>query len=211
MHKRLVDAVAGLRETEALHLVKDMLAGGGDPAAVLDQCREATVIVGERFQEGKYFLPDLVYVGEIMTQIAAVVKPYMRAASPAEKKGARVLIGTVKGDIHDIGKNIVTFMLDVNGFDVLDIGVDVPPETFVEHIKTFAPDVVGLSGLLTVAHTAMKETVEAIKAAGLRDKVKIMVGGGSVDDHVRAFAGADAYGPDAVAAVSIAKQWTGVK
>ncbi|QGP91149.1 Glutamate mutase sigma subunit [Neomoorella glycerini] len=211
MDKKLVDAIADLREAEALKLVKEMLAGGSDPAAILEECREATVIVGERFQEGKYFLPDLVYVGEIMTQISSEVKPYLRTSGADGKKGGKVLIGTVKGDIHDIGKNIVTFMLEVNGFDVLDIGVDVPPETFVEHIKSFKPQVVGLSGLLTVAHTTMKETVAAIKEAGLRDEVKIMVGGGSVDEHIRAFAGADAYGPDAVAAVTIAKQWTGVK
>lgn len=211
MEEKLMDAIAELREAEALALVKEMLIAGGNPMAILEECRDATVIVGERFEKGTYFLPDLIYAGEIMRQVSAEVKPYIIATDMEGKKGGKVLIGTVKGDIHDIGKNIVTFMLDVNGFDVKDIGVDVPPEEFVEHIKSFEPDIVALSGLLTVAHTAMKTTIDAIKAAGLREKVKIMVGGGSVDEHIRVFAGADAYGPDAVAAVSLAKQWMEVK
>ncbi|GEA17294.1 cobalamin B12-binding domain-containing protein [Moorella sp. E306M] len=211
MTNKLVDNIANLREGEALALVKEMLATGTDPMVLLEGCRDAMEMVGERFKKGVYFLPDLIYAGEIMRQVSAEVKPYINTAEAEGKKGGKILIGTVKGDIHDIGKNIVTFMLDVNGFDVRDIGVDVPPETFVEHIRSFEPDIVALSGLLTVAHTTMKETVEAIKAAGLRERVKIMVGGGSIDEHVRVFAGADAYGPDAMAAVSLARQWTGVK
>ena len=119
-----------------------------------------------------------------------------------------MLVGTVKGDIHDIGKDIVVFMLDVNGFEVQDLGIDVPVETFVEKIRTRQPPVVALSGFLTLSYDAMKETVQAIKAAGLRDGVKIMVGGGTVDQQVCEYAGADAFGLDAMAAVSLAKQWT---
>ena len=118
-------------------------------------------------------------------------------------------MGTVEGDIHDIGKNIVTFMLDVNGFDVLDLGVDVSSQKYVEAIRDFQPQVVGLSGFLTLAFDTMKETIEAIQAAGLRDQVKIMVGGGQMDDQVRAYTGADAYGRDAMAAVKLAKDWIG--
>jgi 5-methyltetrahydrofolate--homocysteine methyltransferase len=120
-----------------------------------------------------------------------------------------VLIGTVKGDIHDIGKNIVSFMLDVNGFDVRDLGVDVAPQKFVEAIRDFRPQVIGLSGFLTLAFDAMKETIEAIKAAGLRDGVKIMIGGGQITEQIKEYAGADAYGRDAMAGVSLAKKWLG--
>jgi 5-methyltetrahydrofolate--homocysteine methyltransferase len=115
----------------------------------------------------------------------------------------------VAGDIHDIGKDIVVFMLDVNGFEVLDLGIDVAAQKFVNKIKESGAPVVGLSGFLTLAFDSMKETVEAIKRAGLREKVKIMIGGGQIDDQVKVFAGADAYGRDAMAAVRLAKDWIG--
>ena len=118
-------------------------------------------------------------------------------------------MGTVAGDIHDIGKDLVVFMLDVNGFEVVDLGIDVPVQKFVDAVKETGSPVVGMSGFLTLAFENMKATVEAIKAAGLRDKVKIMVGGGQIDEEVRAFTGADAYGKDAVEAVKLAKGWLG--
>ena len=125
------------------------------------------------------------------------------------KKGGKVIIGTVAGDIHDIGKDLVVFMLDVNGFDVYDLGIDVPVERFVEKIKETGSKVVGLSGFLTLAFNSMKDTVEAIKAAGLRDEVKIMIGGGQIDEQVKSFTGADAYGRDAMEAVKLARGWIG--
>jgi 5-methyltetrahydrofolate--homocysteine methyltransferase len=120
-----------------------------------------------------------------------------------------VIIGTVEGDIHDIGKNIVTFMLDVNGFEVHDLGIDVPVQRFIDAIKEIQPEVVGLSGFLTLAFDSMKKTIEAIQNVGLRNKVKIMIGGGQIDERVRDYTGADAYGLDAVAAVSLCKKWIG--
>jgi 5-methyltetrahydrofolate--homocysteine methyltransferase len=117
------------------------------------------------------------------------------------------VLGSVKGDIHDIGKDIVKFLLDVNGFEVHDLGVDVPPERFVEAIREVQPGVVGMSALLTTVFESMKNTVAAIQEAGLRDNVKIMIGGGTVSEEVRAYSGADAYGKDAVAAVNLAKEW----
>jgi 5-methyltetrahydrofolate--homocysteine methyltransferase len=148
--------------------------------------------------------------GEILNAITDIVKPVL-AQGPQVARRGKVLIGTVFGDIHDIGKNIVTFMLDVNGFEVHDLGVDVSPQAFVEAIQQHQPEVVGLSGFLTLAFDAMKATVAAIQAAGLRDGVKIMVGGGQVDEKIRAYAGADAYGDDAMEAVVLAKRWTGGK
>jgi len=150
-----------------------------------------------------------VMAGEMMNQIGDMVKPRLAAAGPAAKKRGKVLIGTVKGDIHDIGKNIVTFMLDVNGFEVKDLGIDVPGETFVAEIEAFKPQVVGLSGFLTLAYESMKEAVEAIAAAGLRDKVQIMIGGGQITDEVVRYVGADAFGKDAMAAVTLANGWIG--
>ena len=208
MSKKLINAIADMREEEALKLVKEMVEGGSDPMAILDATREAMDIVGQRYDEGTYFLPELMLAGEMMNQITDVVKPEL-AKLPEIKRHGKVLIGTVAGDIHDIGKNIVSFMLDVNGFDVLDLGVDVSPQKFVEAIQDFQPQVVGLSGFLTLAFDAMKETVEAIKAAGLRDGVKIVIGGGQVNEKIQEYTGADAYGKDAMAAVNLAKQRIG--
>ncbi len=210
MANALVDAMADMREQEAIDLSKKMLEGGEDPVAVLEHCRQALEIVGKRFETGKYFLPELIMAGEMLKKIANIAKPYLKQESnPKTEARGKVLIGSVKGDIHDIGKDIVVFMLDINGFEVHDLGVDVPAEKFVEAIREIQPQVVGMSALLTTAFDSMKNTVEVIKAAGLRDQVKIMIGGGAVDDKVRQYAAADAYGPDAVAAVKLAKEWTG--
>jgi 5-methyltetrahydrofolate--homocysteine methyltransferase len=146
--------------------------------------------------------------GEMLKKISKIAKPFIKEESnPKKAVAGKVVIGSVKGDIHDIGKDMVTFMLDINGFAVHDLGVDVPAEKFVEAIKAFQPEIVGMSALLTTAFESMKNTVAVIKDAGLREQVKIMVGGGTVDEKVRAYAGADAYGPDAVAAVKLAKKW----
>ena len=210
MSKKLVKAIADMREGEALKLAKEMVEGGSEPVAILDAARQAMAIVGQRYEEGTYFLPELILAGEMLNQITDMAKPELAKLPEVERHG-KVLIGTVEGDIHDIGKNIVTFMLDVNGFDVLDLGVDVSPQKFVEAIQDFEPQVVGLSGFLTLAFDAMKETVEAIKTAGLRDEVKIMVGGGQITKEVRNYTGADAFGQDAVTGVSLAKKWVGAK
>ena len=146
--------------------------------------------------------------GEMLTQITDLLKPAMAEMPEIERLG-KVVMGTVQGDIHDIGKNIVTFMLDVNGFEVLDLGVDVPPEKVVEAIGNFQPQVVGLSGFLNLAFDAMKETVEAIHSAGLRDQVKIMIGGGQISEEIQKYSGADAFGNNAMSGVSLAKEWVG--
>jgi len=206
--KQLVEAISEMREEEAFALAKAMLDRGEDPIRVLELCREAMDIVGKRFERQEYFLPELVLAGEMIENIGAIAKPLIQEKSGGEaKKLGRVLIGTVHGDLHDIGKNIVTFMLDINGFEVKDIGIDVPVAKFVEEIREFKPAVVGLSGFLTLAFDSMKETVQAIEAAGLRDRMKIMIGGGQVDEAVRNYTGADAYGSNAVAALTLCRQW----
>lgn len=212
MSTGLVDAMAKMREHEALDLAEKMLNDGEDPMKVLDLCREAVEIVGKQFEEGKYFLPELVLAGEMLKKISKMAEPFMKQeVEKRTKRLGRVLIGTVQGDIHDIGKDIVTFLLDVNGFEVHDLGVDVPPQRFVEAIKNVQPEVVGMSALLTLAFESLKSTVDAIREAGLRDQVKIMIGGGAVDDEVREYSGADAYGEDAMAAVNLSKNWTRAK
>ena len=206
--RQLVEAIAEMREEEAYALAKAMLDRGEDPVRVLELCRAAMDIVGKRFENLEYFLPELMLAGEMLENIGAIARPLiLEKSGGAAKKLGRVLVGTVHGDLHDIGKNIVTFMLDINGFEVKDIGVDVPVQTFIDEIKAYQPDVVGLSGFLTLAFDSMKETVQAIEAAGLRDQMKIMIGGGQVDEAVRTYTGADAYGSSAVAAVTLCREW----
>jgi len=209
MPNQLVEAIANMREDEAFRLVEEMIERGEDAARILELCQEAMSIVGQRFESGSYFLPELIMSGEMLKRISELVKPQMAAKVEDRKRLGKVVIGTVRGDIHDIGKDIVTFMLDVNGFEVRDLGIDVPEERFVEAIRDFQPQVVGMSGLLTLAYDSMKATVEAISAAGLRDRVKIMIGGGGIDDTVREYTGADAFGSDALAAVTLSKRWVG--
>jgi methanogenic corrinoid protein MtbC1 len=208
--KRLVDLVAGMEEDAALVLAQQMLDAGENPLRVLELCREAMDIVGKRFESGEYFLPELILAGEVLDQIGAMAKPLINESPDKQSsKLGRVLIGTVHGDLHDIGKNIVTFMLDINGFEVKDIGIDVPAATFIEEIKAFQPQVVCLSGFLTLAFDSMKETIEAIEAVGLRDNMKIQIGGGQIDDTIRAYTGADGFGLNAVDAVKFCTQYIG--
>lgn len=210
MAQALVDAITEMREEDALALARTALDDGTPPLEVLEDCRTAMTVVGEKFESGEYFVPELILAGEMLREISAEVKPRMAGESTngSTPHGGKVVLGTVQGDIHDIGKDIVFFMLDVNGFQVTDLGVDVPITTFVDKVRELEPDVVALSGFLTLSYDAMRDTVAALDAAGLRDRVKIMVGGGAVDDRIRAYAGADAFGADAMAAVNLAKTWT---
>jgi len=210
MAKDLVSALADLKEKEALKIVEDRLNAGEEPHKILDDTRHAMEIVGKRFADNEYFIPDLVYSGEILKEITNMVKPKLTKAAEVKRLG-KVVMGTVVGDIHDIGKDIVVFMLDVNGFEVYDLGVDVPAQKFIEKIKESGAPIVGLSGFLTLAFDSMKQTIEAIKGAGLRDKVKVMIGGGQISEEIRKYTGADAYGKDAMAGVSLAKKWVGAK
>ena len=206
MVDELIEAVIDLREEEALKIVRERLDAGYDAMEILDLTRSALTIVGDRFEKQECFLTELVMVAEIFTEIAELVKPQIETVT-TEHKG-KVLIGTVEGDIHDLGKNIITLLLEANGYEVRDLGVDVSAETFVEAIKEFEPQVVGFCGLLTMAYDSMKETVEAIKQAGLRDKVKIMIRGSQINDQILGYVGADAIGTDAMKAVELTKKWT---
>jgi trimethylamine corrinoid protein len=204
----LVALISELKQKEAIEMAERRLKSGEDPLKILDDGKKAMQIVGRRFSEGTYFIPDLVFSGKILEQIAELVKPGL-AQTPQTGQQGKIVLGTVAGDLHDIGKNLVTFMLDVNGFAVYDLGIDVKPQIFVDKIREVEPQIVGLSGFLTSVYQAMKDTVDAIAAAGLRNEVKIMIGGGVMDEEIRKFAGADAYGQDAMAAVNLAKDWIG--
>ena len=202
-----VEEIVELNENKVIDILKSKLDKNEDPLAVMDEIKVAMKNIGERFENKEYFLPDLIMSGEILRQIFEILEPKLKKSDVSEKKKGKILLGTVAGDIHDIGKDVVKFMLDANGFDVLDLGVDVPADKFVDNMKEFKPEVLALSGFLTLAFDAMKETIQKIKDVGLRESVKIMIGGGTVDERIVEYVGADAYGESAVDAVNLAKSW----
>lgn len=207
MPERLYEAITGLSRGEAISATQELLENGTDPQAILDVGRAAMQVIGDRFERGEYFLPELIVSGDILAGIADEVKPFLQSEATTEKLG-KVVLGTVEGDIHDIAKDIVVLMLEVNGFDVIDLGVDVPAGRFVQAVQDHQARIVGLSGFLTLAIEPMKETVSALRQAGLAN-VRVMIGGGPVDELVRQDTGADAWGANAIDAVTIAKEWTG--
>ena len=207
MSKELVDAITDMREDDALRLTNELLAAGTSPLEILADCSQAMDVIGKRFEEGQAFIPELMMAGEIMTQISAVIKPHMAQEAAPAKRG-KIVFGTFEGDIHDIAKDIVVFMLDVNGFEVTDLGVDVAPARFVEAVRETGAKIVGLSGFLTLAYDPMKATVAALRANGLTD-VKVMVGGGQVDEYIREYTDADAWSRDAMDAVALANEGAG--
>jgi 5-methyltetrahydrofolate--homocysteine methyltransferase len=209
MNEQLINTIADLDEEAAMKLVHSMLDAGEDPQNILNATSEAMRVVGNRFDQQEYFLPELIIAGDLMKQIAELVKPKLANKGTRSNPLGTIVLGTVAGDIHDIGKDVVGFMLDANNFEVHDLGVDVPAGKFIEKIREVKPDIVGLSGFLTLAFEQMKATVDAIKEAGLRDQVKIMIGGAIMDSEAAQYVGADAYGANATAAVKLAKSWTG--
>jgi methanogenic corrinoid protein MtbC1 len=205
MSQKLIDAITEMREEDVVDITNELLEAGASPTDILNACKDAMEVIGQRFEEGEAFIPELMLAGEMMSAITDILKPRMAEEATEEKIG-KIVIGTVEGDIHDIAKDIVCFMLDLNGFEVTDLGVDVPPAKFVEAVKNTGATIVGLSGFLTLAYDPMKDTVAALKEAGLTG-VKVMIGGGQIDEQIRVYTDADAYGRDAMAAVALAKQW----
>jgi 5-methyltetrahydrofolate--homocysteine methyltransferase len=207
MSDKLIKAIIEINRDEALKITDELLAANVSPEDIIDFGRSAMQTVGEKFETGEYFLPELIVSGDILAAIAEKTKPLLKASRPQEKLG-KVVFGTVEGDIHDIAKDIVITMLDINGFEVIDLGVDVPVDTFVRAVQDNQAEIVGLSGFLTLAIEPMRKTISALKEAGLVD-VKVMIGGGPINELVQEDTGADGWGANAVDAVKLAKEWTG--
>ena len=201
MQDNISNSLIELEEDEVLEGVSRSLEQGVEPITLVEQLRLAMSVVGKRFEDKEYYLSELIMSAEIFKEAMALIEPRL-GASTDESRG-RLVIGTVKGDIHDIGKNIVATLLRCEGFEVLDLGVDVPAAVFVEETRSSGAKILALSGLLTPAFDAMKETVAALTNAGLRDDVKVIIGGGPVNQSVVEFAGADAWGKDAAQAVRL--------
>ncbi len=186
---------------------KEALAAGIEPMAII---KEGLIpgmnIVGEKFSCGEYFLPDLIIAADGMQKAMVLLEPELLKRQQAIESAGTVLLGTVKGDIHEIGKSLVGTMLSANGFKVHDLGVDVPTETFVAKVQEMKPDILGLSALLTTTMVMQREVINALSSVGLRDKVKVMVGGAPVTRSWAEEIGADGYAEDAMGAVQIARQ-----
>jgi len=202
----LGQALADLQEDEALEIVRQRMAHGDDPMEIIDDCQAGMREVGERYAQQRYFLSALIMAGEILRQIMDIVLPAVEEKLSGQSSG-RVMVGTVQGDIHDLGKNMLLMLLRSYGFAVLDLGIDVAPETFVAEARTFKPQVIGLSGLITAAYASMRETVSALRAMMAEDGIQIpVVIGGQVDEQVCRYAGADYWSTDAMEGVRLCQQ-----
>ena len=202
----LKDLILGMADVDNVKRhVSDALRSGEEPSKVIDVLNDALEEVGRRYESGEYFLSELMMAGILATEATKILDAHM--AGGKRSKIAKVVMGTVKGDIHDIGKNIVKDMLEAAGFEVHDLGIDVPVQHFVGKIRETKPQIVGISALLTAATETMKGTVDAIKDAGLRGRVKVIIGGNLVDETVRTYVGADRFTKSAAEGVEICKKW----
>lgn len=206
MEQELTQKFADLDEDGVLKLVRQAIEGGTDPQVILKACQDGISTVGEKFENGIYFISDLMLSGHIFKEVNELVKPLLGDSLDAATKD-KVIVGTVSGDIHDIGKDIVVSMLEANGYEVIDLGVDVPAKRFVEAVKETGAMVVGLSGLLTVAFDSMKDTIQALEDAGIRQKVKVMIGGSLINQNICEQTGADGWGNNTQIAVNLCKEW----
>jgi methanogenic corrinoid protein MtbC1 len=201
----LTEALVDLKKEDIIAMVEDHLQKNTPPLEIVRALNDGMIKVGERFAAGEYFISELIYSGHIMKDAMTRLDPLFRH-SDVETSGEKVVIGTVKGDIHDIGKNIVVMLIRNAGFNVIDLGVDVPADRFVETLKETKAKVLALSCLLNLAFTEMKNVVEALDAAGIRSNVKVIIGGQPIDEKVREYVGADYYGSDAPAGVRICRE-----
>jgi methanogenic corrinoid protein MtbC1 len=206
--KTLLEAVVEMDESTALELTRKFLEEGVDAGQVFETYQSALAEVGRRFEKNEYFIPELIMSSEIMKAASELIKPKLAAGgADAGPKVGKLLIATVEGDIHDIGKDIAAMLFELNGFDVKDLGVDVSTDRIVSEARSWGADIVGLSGLLTLAFDPMKTAVDKLEGAGLRNKVKVIIGGGQMDEQVRLYTRADAFVTDAVTGVKICKEW----
>lgn len=201
----LSQSMARLDEDAVNGIIDGYITTHADPLKIVDELSQGMEAVGGLYNEGEYALGELVYAGELFKSAMTKIKPYIKATNSIP--AGRLIIGTVQGDIHDLGKNIVVMLLECAGFSVIDLGVDVPPEKFVEAVKNSGAVLVGMSLLLTTAIDAMHATIHALSEAGYRERIKIMIGGAPTNERLKNAIGADFYGRDAVEAVAIAKRF----
>ncbi|MEM2182325.1 MAG: corrinoid protein [Nitrososphaerota archaeon] len=206
--EKIKEAIINIQNDLALEYTKEAINAGVNPQEIIsNSIVKGLEIVGEKFEKGEYFLSELIAAGEISKQIISILNPILKASGVPAKKLGKVVIGTVRGDIHDIGKNIVAMLLETAGFEVIDLGADVAPEKFVDAVIRNEANIVALSALLTVTMPEMRIVIEELKKANVRDRVKIIVGGAPLTKEYAEEIGADGYGENAFEGVKICKLW----
>ncbi|MEM2004014.1 MAG: corrinoid protein [Nitrososphaerota archaeon] len=206
--EKIKEAIINIQNDLALEYTKEAINAGVNPQEIIsNSIVKGLEIVGEKFEKGEYFLSELIAAGEISKQIISILNPILKASGVPAKKLGKVVIGTVRGDIHDIGKNIVAMLLETAGFEVIDLGADVAPEKFVDAVIRNEANIVALSALLTVTMPEMRIVIEELKKANVRDRVKIIVGGAPLTKEYAEEIGADGYGENAFEGVKICKSW----
>ncbi|KNZ68851.1 cobalamin B12-binding domain-containing protein [Thermincola ferriacetica] len=206
--ERLTQAVGDLDEAEVESLLKEFVSSNpssDETDAVVGACQQGMAIVGDLFEKNVYFVGDLIFAGELLTKSIDILKPVLVADK--SKKIGTIVLGTVEGDLHDIGKNIFASMVEAAGFEVYDLGIDVPASAFVDKVKEVKPQIVGMSGVLTLALDSMKATVDALKEAGVRDEIKIIIGGNPVTEDACKQIGADRFTTNAAEGVKYCREW----
>lgn len=202
----LAEALADLNENEVLKMVREKINAGVDPVGIIKELQDGIGIFGERYKSGNYFIGELILSGEIFNQSMKLLEPLLAGGKQATARHMKMVLGTVKGDIHNLGKDILAVLLKASGFEVYDLGINVAPHVFIEKLKETGASILGLSGLITPSFESMKETIVAVEAAGLRKQIKVVIGGGVVDDTVREYTGADAFSTDAMKGIEICKR-----
>ena len=207
MLDQLKKAILGMKRQEAVDLAKDGLQSGNDPFAILRVCQEAMEEVGKRFESGEFFLSELIYSAEVFKAISAILEPSLASSWAVRDSKGVVVFGTPRGDIHDLGKNLVITLMRAQGFTVHDLGVDVPPEKFIEKVKETDARIVAMSALITPAFVSMRETITLLEEKGLRDNTLVIIGGGVTTDLVRRVVRADAQTVNPTEAIRLCSQY----
>ncbi len=200
MSGNLVNDLVELKRDEVISTVKERMVSE-DPMAILKECQEGMDTVGKLFEKGEYFLAELILSAEIFKEVANLLDPYLSHSTDENKPVGKVVLATLQGDLHDIGKNIFSILLKAQGFEIFDLGVDVPPQVVVAKVKEVQPDFVGFSALITSCFDAMKEAAEEMDQQGLRDSIKLLIGGGVTNETTRQYVGADFQTTDAASGV----------
>ena len=206
VNRELVEAVSEIDELHAYKLVEKMVRQGRDPREIVNDLNYALQCVANRYEKGEYYIADLIMAGELVTNLFKTSGMEQHEATQRVPTG-KIMVGTVYDDIHDVGKNIFVSMLRSEGFNVIDLGTDVPTETFIEMIREEKPSILGISGILTSVIENIKEVIEAITAEGLRDNLKIILGGALAGKGYADYVGADGFSSDAIEGVEICREW----
>jgi methanogenic corrinoid protein MtbC1 len=210
MFEEMALAIVELERDKALSLAESRSKKGESPLQILEECRHGMSIIGERYQKGEYFLAELMLSADIFKEVTAILEPQLAKVRPPKPAG-KIVLATLKGDIHDLGKNLFGSLVKIRGFEVYDLGVDVAPARVVEKVKEVKPNFLGFSALITTGFTCMKEATEMLDEAGLRSQFKVMVGGGVTTPTVRDYVGADFQTTDAMEGVAYCLKMTGGK